>query len=67
MNTNLVVHLVPSWLVWGRNQVYCACETAQAAHKLILQSRQQGLRAYSPNIYTVGIEEVVRVWQSSQK
>ena len=45
-------------MVLDRNQVYCACETGQAAHKLILHTRQQGLRAYCPNIYTVSIEEV---------
>ena len=21
--SNIVVHFCPSWLVWGRNQVYC--------------------------------------------
>ena len=30
----IVVHSLPSWLVWGRNQVWCACCTAQTAHKL---------------------------------
>ena len=50
MNTTSLVHLVPSLLVWGQNQVHCACETAQAAHRLILKSRQQGLRAYCPYV-----------------
>ena len=27
------VHLFPSLLVWGRNQVYCACCSAKTAHK----------------------------------
>jgi hypothetical protein len=27
--------LFPSWLVWGRNQVYCACCSAKTAHKQI--------------------------------
>ena len=30
------VHLFPSWLVWGRNQVYCACCSAKTAHKQIV-------------------------------
>ena len=48
----LVFHTV--WL--GRNQVYCSCCSAKTAHKLVLTglaSRQQALRAYCPNIYTV--------------
>ena len=29
----VVVHLFPSWLVLGRNQVYCACCSVQATYK----------------------------------
>ena len=52
-----MVHSNPSELVWGQNQMYGACCFAQSAHKLVkppMQSRQQVLRAYCPNIYTVG-------------
>ena len=31
----VVVHLLPSWLVWGRTEVYCACCSAQTALKLV--------------------------------
>ena len=31
----VVVHWFPSWLVWGRNQVYCACCSGWNAHKLV--------------------------------
>ena len=33
-----VLHSFPSWLVWGRNQVYCACYSARraTASKLVL-------------------------------
>ena len=45
------------WLVWDRDQVYCAFCSAQTTNKLVLtvswQSRQQALRAYCPNIYAV--------------
>ena len=53
MKHTVVVNLFPSWLVWGRNQVYCAFCSAKTlfiqALKLIHQSRQQVLRAYCPN------------------
>ena len=29
------VYLLPSWLVWGRHQVYCAFSYAQTTHKLV--------------------------------
>ena len=32
----VVVHLFTSWLVWERNQAYCACYSAQTANKLVL-------------------------------
>ena len=32
----IVVHSFPSWLDWGRNQVYCACCSAQTVHKTSL-------------------------------
>ena len=41
------VHLIPSW------QVFSACCSVQMAHKPVQESRQQMLRAYCPNIYTV--------------
>ena len=46
------VHLFPSWLVWGRNNVHCACCPSQTAHKLVcwIKSRQKALRAYCSNI-----------------
>ena len=59
INLYVVVHLFHSWLVWGRNKVYWSCYFAQTAHKLVYttyinqQSRQQALRAYCSNIYTV--------------
>ena len=31
----LVVYSFPSLMVWGRNQVYCACSTARTVHKLV--------------------------------
>ena len=31
----VVVHFNPSWLVWSRNQMNCACCSAQTAHKLV--------------------------------
>ena len=37
----------------GRNQVYGAFWSARTAHKPVQQSRQQALRTYCPNIYTV--------------
>ena len=30
-----VVRLFPPWLVWGRNQVYCAFCSVQTAHKIV--------------------------------
>ena len=48
-----------SWLVWDRNQVYCAPWIDQTTtYKLVLirsAKKAKGvLRAYCPNIYTVG-------------
>ena len=58
MQLSLVVHLFSSWLVLGRNKIYCSCCSAQTTQPInqfypVEQSRQQGLRAYCPNIYTV--------------
>ena len=36
-----------------RNRVYDASCSTQSVHKPVLQSRQQVLRAYCPNTYTV--------------
>ena len=40
-----MVDWIPSWLVWAQISICCA----QIAHKQVLQSRQQALRAYWPN------------------
>jgi hypothetical protein len=34
IHTYVVIHPFPSWLVWGKIQVYCACCAAQMAHKI---------------------------------
>ena len=54
----VAVHLFPSWLVFGRYQLYiryCLRCSAQPAHKLVLtcltKYRQQALRAYCHTIY----------------
>ena len=38
----------------GSNQVTSACCFAQTVHKPVKQRRKQALRAYCPNVYTVG-------------
>ena len=49
-----LVHLIPSWLVWA--EIECTMHLALLKRpinqfKPVLQSRQQALRAYCPNIY----------------
>ena len=47
---------IPSCPGYGREDPYFgACCSGQTAHKPVQQSRQQALRAYGPNIYTVCI------------
>ena len=61
-----MVNLFPSWLVWDRNRIYCACNSLPKQSfrfNLIQRSRQHELRAYWPNIYTVpsSVMEVNRI------
>lgn len=36
-----LIHSFLSWLVWGRNQVYCEFSSAQAAHKLVINALEK--------------------------
>ena len=42
------VYLFLSWLVWGRNQVYCTCVSAKTAHKqigLVIAKQTKGAKS----------------------
>ena len=64
----VLVHSFPSWLVLGRNQMYCACCSVQMANKLILtgsaKSKADAKTLLSIHIYTV-ILMLKRVGKSS--
>ena len=45
VSSNSFSYILLFWLVWGRNQVYCACCSAQKANKLLKYL------AYWPNIH----------------
>ena len=51
-----LVHFIPSWLVWAK--IECRVDVALPKQpitqfKPVQQRKQQALRAYFPNIYTV--------------
>ena len=63
----VVVHLFPSWLVWGWNQVHCECCSSKIAHKIALTCLTKKTIGAKSLLDTRGISiqgEVRHVWIS---
>ena len=57
----VVVHSFSSWLVWGKIKCTVHVALIKTAHKR--HSKEQALRAYCPNIYTVpdGVKVAIKL------